>query len=82
MSSSVPHIQISDQLQRPRLNASHRSLSDALRAVRSREEQDALLGDDELADPDGCLRENGGAPRGVFTEDPHRDLPVYMTIHR
>ncbi|OCK86148.1 hypothetical protein K432DRAFT_316847 [Lepidopterella palustris CBS 459.81] len=63
------------------LNASHRSLSDALRAVRSREEQETLLGDEEQADPDGCLRPNG-RPAQVFVPNPHAELPVYTTIHR
>ncbi|KAF2175631.1 hypothetical protein K469DRAFT_701665 [Zopfia rhizophila CBS 207.26] len=80
--SQSPHIRIPDHLTRPHLNSSHRSLSDALRAVRSREEQETLLDDDEVADPDGCLRENGCGPREVFCQDPWRDLPVYMTIHR
>ncbi|OCL14854.1 hypothetical protein AOQ84DRAFT_330351 [Glonium stellatum] len=60
---------------------SHRSLSEALRAVRSREEQETLLGDEEQADPDGCLRGDGG-PRPIFVPDPHSGLPIYMTIHR
>ncbi|KAF2470289.1 uncharacterized protein BDR25DRAFT_262072 [Lindgomyces ingoldianus] len=78
------HIRIPEQLQRPHLNQSHRSLSDALRLVRSREEQETLLGDDEVADPDGCLREDGlmNGPREIFCRDPHQDLPVYYTIHR
>ncbi|ORY06014.1 hypothetical protein BCR34DRAFT_41291 [Clohesyomyces aquaticus] len=82
--SSSKHIRIPDHLQRPHLNASHRSLSDALRAVRSREEQETLLGDDEAADPDGCLREDGlrGGPREIFCRDPHQHLPVYYSIHR
>ncbi|KAF2815051.1 uncharacterized protein BDZ99DRAFT_566953 [Mytilinidion resinicola] len=63
--------------------SSHRSLSEALRAVRSREEQETLLGDgdEEIADPDGCLRAYAG-PQQVFVPDPHAGLPVYVSIHR
>jgi hypothetical protein len=56
---STGHIRLPDHLDRPHLSP-HRSLSDALRAVRSREEQETLLGDDEVADPDGCLCVNPG----------------------
>lgn len=52
--------------------------------MRSREEQETLLEDDEVADPDGCLREDGGlfGPREVFFKDPHAGLKVYWNIHR
>jgi hypothetical protein len=55
-----------------------------MKAVRSREEQEALLEEDDVADPDGCLREEGEriGPREVFFRDPHKDLNVYYTIHR
>lgn len=82
-SQSTGHIRIPEHLQRPHLSPNHRSLSDALRQVRSREEQETLLGDDEVADPDGCLREDGATrPREVFARDPHKDLKIYYTIHR
>jgi hypothetical protein len=37
-----------------------------------------------VADPDGCLREDGGlfGPREVFFKDPHAGLKVYWNIHR
>ena len=79
------HIRLPDHLIRPHLTAIHRTLSDAVRAVRSREEQETLLdADEEDVDPDGCVREDGGlmGPRGVFCPDPHEKLPVYYTIHR
>lgn len=81
---STGHIRIPQHLNRPHLTSNHRSLSDALRAVRSREEQETLLEDDEVADADGCLREDGGrlGPREVFFPDPHNELRVYYTIHR
>ncbi|KAF2704183.1 hypothetical protein K504DRAFT_442209 [Pleomassaria siparia CBS 279.74] len=83
--SSSQHIRLPDHLNRPHLTAKHRSLSDALRAVRSREEQETLLGpDEEIVDPDGCVRGEGGlmGPREIFHRDPHKDLEVYYTIHR
>jgi hypothetical protein len=77
------HIRIPEHLQRPHLSPKHRSLSDVLRAQRSREEQETLLEDDEVADPDGCLREDGRTgEREVFFRDPHSNLRVYYTIHR
>lgn len=59
---------------------STRSISEALRLARSREEQETLLGDEEQADDDGCYppRKNDD-PK---TPNPHRSLPVYTTIHR
>ncbi|KAF2018305.1 hypothetical protein BU24DRAFT_168205 [Aaosphaeria arxii CBS 175.79] len=82
--TSSKHVRMAEHLQRPHLAANHRSLSDAMRAVRSREEQETLLTDDEIADPDGCLREDSSrlGPREVFHPDPHSALDVYYTIHR
>lgn len=57
----------------------HRTISDALRAVRTREEQETLLGDDEDADDEGCVGLNNAIH---FTTNPHASLPVYKTIHR
>lgn len=59
---------------------SSRSISDALRLAKSREEQEMLLGDEEQADDDGCFppRKNDD-PR---VPNPHAELPVYTTIHR
>ncbi|KAF1950289.1 hypothetical protein CC80DRAFT_554517 [Byssothecium circinans] len=78
------HIRLADHFQRPHLAGDHRTLSDALRAERSREEQETLLGDDELAGPDGCLREEGQetGPRQVFHPDANTGLNIYYTIHR
>lgn len=59
---------------------SSRSITEALRQARAREEQETLLGDDEQADDDGCY-----PPRRddrPFVENPHAGLPVYMTIQR
>ncbi|KAH7137955.1 hypothetical protein B0J11DRAFT_449702 [Dendryphion nanum] len=82
--SYTGHVRIPEHLNRPHLTSNHRTVSDALRAVRSREEQETLLGDDEVADADGCLREDGDArgPREVFCPDPHAELGVYYTIQR
>jgi hypothetical protein len=54
-------------------------VSAALAAVRSREEQETLLGDDEEADGEGCV---GLTDHVHFTPNPHSNLPVYKTIHR
>ncbi|TKX24538.1 hypothetical protein C1H76_3146 [Elsinoe australis] len=59
---------------------SSRSISEAMRMLRSSEEQETLLGDDELADDDGCYppRKNDDP----HAENPHASLPIYTTIHR
>ncbi|KAI9686452.1 MAG: hypothetical protein M1820_010625 [Bogoriella megaspora] len=59
---------------------SSRSITEALRQARSREEQETLLGEDEQADDDGCW-----PPRSddrPHAENPHAGLPVYLTIQR
>lgn len=56
-----------------------RTVSEALRAVRSREEQETLLGEHEEADGEGCI---GLSDHVHFTPNPHSKLPVYKTIHR
>lgn len=68
--NSVRHNSLRPDLQR--------SLSDALRMMRSREEQETLLGDEEQADADGCLH----GPEQIFCPNPHLELPVYASIHR
>lgn len=59
---------------------SHRSMSEAMRLARSREEQEELLNEEEEADDDGCYppRKNDD-PRAP---NPHGWLPVYTTIHK
>ncbi|KAK3706807.1 hypothetical protein LTR37_012486 [Vermiconidia calcicola] len=59
---------------------STKSVSEALRLARSREEQETLLGEGEEADDDGCYppRESE-EPRAP---NPHQSLPVYATIHK
>ena len=80
------HIRV-DAPSRPRmwkrgstLAQSTRSVSEALRLAKSREEQETLLGVDEEADDDGCYppRKNS-EPRAP---NPHSQLPVYATIHK
>ncbi|KAF2869069.1 hypothetical protein BDV95DRAFT_499296 [Massariosphaeria phaeospora] len=83
--SSTRHIHIPEHLARPHLAGPHRSLSEALRFVRSREDQETLLSVDDVdARSDGCLREDGegAGPRELFFADPHSNLGVYVTIHR
>lgn len=55
----------------------HRSISEALRIAREREEQETLMGDDENIEPESCLTRAHS-----FHDNPHADLPVYKTIHR
>ncbi|KAF2201532.1 hypothetical protein GQ43DRAFT_431562 [Delitschia confertaspora ATCC 74209] len=78
------HIRLPPHFERPHLNASHRSLSDAVKAVRSREEQDRLLSDEEdgLEDGVGADADEVRRTSEVFCQDPHRGLEVYTTIHR
>lgn len=80
------HIQVEEpprpQLHKKQLQRgeSTKSLNDALRLARSREEQETLLGDGEEADDDGCFppRESD-EPRA---RNPHQSLPVYTTIQK
>lgn len=59
---------------------SAKSVSEALRLERSREEQETLLGVDEEADDDGCYPPRvNDEPRAP---NPHMGLPVYATIHK
>ena len=55
-------------------------MSEALRFARSAEEQETLLGEEEVADDDGCYppRKNDDP----IAPNPHANLPVYKTIHR
>lgn len=59
---------------------STKSVSEALRLAKSREEQETLMGEHEQADDDGCypprLNNEPRAPNA------HAQLPVYATIHK
>jgi len=78
------HIEFRKFLKRPHLEESQRTLSDALRAAKSREEQETLLPDDDHAGSDGCFNGAGEpvGPRDVFAPYPHSSLQVYYNIHR
>jgi hypothetical protein len=78
------HIEFRKFLKRPHLEESQRTLSDALRAARSREEQETLMPDDDHAGSDGCFNGAGQAigPREIFAPYPHSQLQVYYNIHR
>lgn len=69
-------------VKRPRADReqSSRSISEAMRLLRSSEEQEMLLGEEEMADDDGCFppRKNDDPQ----APNPHVGLPVYTTIHR
>jgi len=76
-----------EEPQRPQLykrstmrGESTKSISEALRLARTREEQETLLGEEEQADDDGCYppRKND-EPR---VPNPHSTLPIYTTIHK
>ena len=59
---------------------STKSVSEALRLARSREEQETLLGPHEEADDDGCYPPRiNDEPRAP---NPHKELPIYATIHK
>lgn len=78
------HIEFRKFLKRPHLEESQRTLSDALRSARSREEQETLLPDDDHAGSDGCFN-GAGEPVGTrdyFAPSPHSKLRVYYNIHR
>lgn len=65
---------ISRSMSRPE---AHRTISQALRIAREREEQETLLGDEENIEPDSTLTRAHS-----FHDNPHADLPVYKSIHR
>ena len=77
------HIRIPDDpSRRPKLSKrdTTKSVSEALRLARSREEQETLLGEEEQADDDGCYPPRiSDEPRAP---NPHRNLPIYATIHK
>ncbi|KAH8724652.1 hypothetical protein GQ44DRAFT_708546 [Phaeosphaeriaceae sp. PMI808] len=78
------HIEFRKYLKRPHLEDSQRTLSDALRAAKSREEQETLLPDDAHAGSDGCFNGAGEpvGPQEVFAPYPHHGLQVYYNVHR
>lgn len=81
---SSRHIEFRNHLRRPHLTETQRTLSDALRAAKSREEQETLLPDEDHAGSDGCFNGMGApaGPREVFAPYPHSQLQVYYNIHR
>lgn len=78
------HIEFRKYLRRPHLTESQRTLSDALRAAKSREEQETLLPDDDHAGSDGCFDGQGEPmmPRDVTTPVSNHNSKVYFNIHR
>lgn len=58
-------------------------LSTALAALRQQEEQEHLLGGDDEEERVGPQQHNEtDRAEEIFAADPHKDLPVYRTIHR
>lgn len=82
--TSSQHIKIPKHLTRPHLSGKNRTLSDVLRSHRNHQEQETLLGDDELADRDGCVRaeDESARPRENFHADPNTKLDIYYNIQR
>jgi hypothetical protein len=78
------HIEFRKYLKRPHLMETQRTLSDALRSAKSREEQETLLPDEDYAGSDGCFDGQGDpmASRTAAAPDPHNNLKVYFNIHR
>ncbi len=81
---SSGHVEFRKYLKRPHLSESQRTLSDALRAAKSREEQETLLPDDDHAGSDGCFSAAGHHVeiRDVFAPYPYSNLQIYYNIHR
>ncbi|KAJ8112304.1 hypothetical protein OPT61_g5301 [Boeremia exigua] len=81
---SSRHVEFRNHLRRPHLTETQRTLSDALRAAKSREEQETLLPDEDHAGSDGCFNGTGqpAGPREAFAPYPHSELKVYYNIHR
>ena len=85
-SGAAHHVTVAENPQRPvnwrRKNhqSSTRSIHEALRLARSRQEQETLLGAEDEADDDGCYPP---VPSNVAkTPNLHQALPVYTTIHK
>ncbi|KAL1642746.1 hypothetical protein SLS58_005250 [Diplodia intermedia] len=58
-------------------------LSTALAALRQQEEQESLLGGEDEEERYGPQeRADAEGSEEIFAADPHKDLPVYRTIHR
>jgi hypothetical protein len=78
------HIEFRKYLKRPHLTEPQRTLSDALRSAKSREEQETLLPGEDYAGSDGCFNGRGEpmVSRTVSTPDPNTGLRVYFNIHR
>lgn len=59
---------------------SNRSIREVMRMARENEEQELLIGEDQMADDDGCYppRQNDDPQ----APNPHANLPIYTTIHR
>ena len=85
-SNASSHIQVHEPSTKPTFlrnsqrGQSSKSVSEALKLARSREEQETLLGEEEEADDDGCFPPRiNDEPRAP---NPHKNLPVYTTIHK
>jgi hypothetical protein len=61
-----------------------RTLSDALRSAKSREEQETLLPEEDYAGSDGCFNGQGEPMASQTTPAPvlQKNLKVYFNVHR
>jgi hypothetical protein len=61
-----------------------RTLSDALRSAKSREEQETLLPEEDYAGSDGCFNGQGEpmVPRTASAPDLNNNKKTYFNIHR
>ncbi|KAL6149602.1 hypothetical protein ACJQWK_02402 [Exserohilum turcicum] len=79
------HIEFRKYLKRP-YKDTQRTLSDALRSARSREEQETLLPEEDYAGSDGCFNGQGQpmAPRipGTHPVNNYLTYRTYFNIHR
>jgi hypothetical protein len=78
------HIEFRKYLKRPHLMENQRTLSDALRSAKSREEQETLLPEEDYAGSDGCFNGQGEPMASQTTPAPvfQKNLKVYFNIHR
>ncbi|KAF1839810.1 hypothetical protein BDW02DRAFT_643790 [Decorospora gaudefroyi] len=79
------HIEFRKYLKRPHLMETQRTLSDALRSAKSREEQETLLPDEDYAGSDGCFNGRGepmASSRTAVAPELTNNLKVYFNIHR
>ena len=78
------HIEFRKYLKRPHMMENQRTLSDALRSAKSREEQETLLPEEDYAGADGCFNGQGEPmlERTASAPDLNNNKKTYFNIHR